>query len=62
MNNKNGKIININRVWLLNPVYLTANSVKTNKIKLYKNIIFLLKYIFFDLINNSEQIKDKTGI
>ena len=44
------------------PVYLTANSVKTNNAKLYTNILKLFVYFFFVLIRSNEQIKDKTGI
>ena len=47
---------------LLIPVYLTAISVKTSKIKLYKKTLTLLKSFFFDLISNKEQIRAITGI
>lgn len=44
------------------PVYLTANSVKTNNAKLYTNILKLFVNFFFVLIRSNEQIKDKIGI
>ena len=33
------------------PVYLTANSVNIKRIKLKKNMLILLKYLFVELIS-----------